>query len=108
MRHVLRPGQELHPLIPPLWTTEYNWDGLDIDAFNSWHNGLIQIPPSDAERRNLADLIPAWKSGVDTVIVLPYLGYFARRVTRRHLAVSAATRNDPLTYGRALQDAALS
>ena len=108
MRQVLRPGQELHPLIPPLWTTEYDWDGLDSAAFNNWHNDLSPIPPSDAEPRNLSDLIPAWESGLDTVIVLPYAGYFARRVTRRHLAVSAATRNDPATYGRALREAALS
>ncbi|MFE4229951.1 hypothetical protein ACFRJ8_18915 [Arthrobacter sp. NPDC056886] len=32
MRQVLRPGQELHPLIPPLRTTEYDWDGLDSAA----------------------------------------------------------------------------
>lgn len=75
----MRPGQELHPLIPPLWTTEYDRDGLDSDAFNYWHNVLSPIPPSDAERRNLSDLIPAWESGLDTVIVLPYAGYFARR-----------------------------
>jgi hypothetical protein len=71
MRHVLRPGQELHPLIPPLWTTEYDWDGLDNDAFNNWHIVLSPIPPSDAERRNLSDLIRAWESGLDTVTVLP-------------------------------------
>ena len=67
MRQVLRPGQELHPLIPPLWTTEYDWDGLDSDAFNNWRNDLSPIPPSDAEPRNLSDLIPAWESGLDTV-----------------------------------------
>lgn len=108
MRHLSRPGQELHPLFPPLWTSEYDWDGLDIEAFNNWHNSLVQIPPSGAERRNLADLIPAWESGVDTIIVLPYEGFFARRVTRRHLAVSAETRDDSHTYGRALREAARS
>lgn len=25
MRQVFQPGQELHPLIPPLWTPEYDW-----------------------------------------------------------------------------------
>ncbi|MCP1415696.1 hypothetical protein J3D46_005038 [Paenarthrobacter sp. A20] len=108
IRQVSRPGQELHPLIPPLWTTEYGWDGLDGDAFNNWHASLSEIPPSGAERGSLSDLIPAWESGLDTIIVLPYRGYFARRVTRRHLAVSAATRNDPATYGRALRESALS
>jgi hypothetical protein len=108
MREVLRPGQELHPLIPPLWTTEYDWDGLDGDAFSKWQQELSQIPPSDVERRVLPDLIPAWESGMDTVIVVPYAGYFAKRITRRHLAVSAATRNNTTTYSQALRQAALS
>jgi hypothetical protein len=106
MRQVLQPGQELHPLIPPLWTTEYDWDGLDREAFNNWHRDLSPTIPNDAERRSLSDLIPAWENDVDTVIVLPYAGYFAKRFIRRHIAVSAATRNDPTTYSRALQETA--
>lgn len=104
MRQVLQPGQKLHPLIPPLWTTEYDWDGLDPEAFNNWHGDLIPAVPNDAERKNLSDLIPAWESGVDTIIVLPYAGYFAKRISPRHLAVSAATRNEPTTYSRALRE----
>jgi hypothetical protein len=107
LREVFQPGQELHPLVPPLWTVEYDWDGLDQAAFNSWDRSLSPLTPTDEERKNLQDLIPAWESGLDTVIVLPYDGYFARRITRRHLAVSAATRNDPATYSRALREAAL-
>lgn len=103
MQQVMRPGQDLHPLIPPFWTTEYGWDGLDSDAFNNWDTALSPRIPSDAERQNLPDLVPAWESGLDTVIVLPYAGYFAQRMTPRHLAVSAPTRNDPDTYSRALK-----
>jgi hypothetical protein len=107
MREVFQPGRELHPLIPPLWTTEYDWDGLDREAFNTWDRSLSPLIPTDEERRNLSDLIPAWESGLDTVVVLPYAGYFAKRITRRHLAVSAATRNEPATYSKALREAAL-
>lgn len=64
-------------------------------------------PHDDAERRSLRELIPAWKSGMDTVIVLPYEGYFAHRLSRRHLVVSAATRNSPEHYSRALRENAL-
>lgn len=46
MRQVLRPGQGLHPLIPPHWTAEYDWDGLDSDAFNYWHNVLSPFLPA--------------------------------------------------------------
>jgi hypothetical protein len=103
MRQVMQPGQPLHPLIPPLWTSEYGWDGIDQDAFNTWEQSMAQKVPTDPERKNLSSLIPAWKSGLDTIIVLPYAGYFAKRVTRGHLAVSAATRNDPESHSRALQ-----
>jgi len=87
---------------------EYDWDGLDGDAFSDWQRDVSQIPPSDVERRVLPDLIAAWESGMDTIIVLPYAGYFAKRITRRHLAVSAATRNSTATYSHALREAALS
>ncbi|WP_354246251.1 hypothetical protein [Arthrobacter sp. UYEF20] len=103
MRQVLRPAQDLHPLIPPIWTTEYGWNGLDRDAFNAWDRDLSPGIPTDAERQSLPDLIPAWEGGLDTVIVLPYAGYFAQRISRRHLAVSAETRNDPEAYRRALR-----
>jgi hypothetical protein len=108
MREVFQPCQELHPVIPPLWTTEYDWDGLDRDAFHSWDKSLSPLIPTDEERRNLSDVIPAWESGMDTVIVLPYAGYFAKRITRLHLAVSAATRNEPADYSRALRESTRS
>lgn len=46
MRQVMQPGQPLHPLIPPLWATEYGWDGIDQDAFNTWeesYNRALQV-----------------------------------------------------------------
>lgn len=103
MRQVMKPGQPLHPLVPPLWTSEFDWDGIDQDAFNAWDQSLEPKAWTDEERQNLPSLIPAWESGLDTIIVLPYAGHFAQRVTRRHLAVSASTRNDPDSYSRALR-----
>jgi hypothetical protein len=57
-------------------------------------------PEVSAPRRteSLQELITAWKSGMDSVIVLPYEGYFARRISRRHLVISTAVRNDPENY----------
>jgi hypothetical protein len=52
--------------------------------------------------QSLTALIAAWKNGLDTVAVLPYAGFFARRITNRHLAVSAETRKDPASYAQAL------
>jgi hypothetical protein len=51
--------QEIPPLIPPFWTTEYDWDGLDREAFTSWHRDLSPPIPHDVERKSLSDLIPA-------------------------------------------------
>jgi hypothetical protein len=114
IRELTRPGQDLNPLIPPLWQSDYGWDGIDAEAFNAWERecsphayGRPRIWPGRPaavlpEPRSLPALIAAWEGGLDTVIVLPYAGYFARRITKRHLAVSAATRNDPASYNRAL------
>lgn len=72
----------------------------------AWSIAIPQFP-YDAEPRSLRELIAAWKRGIETVIVLPYEGYFAHRLSRRHLVVSAATRNSPEQYGRALRENAL-
>lgn len=103
IREVSRPGQDLHPLIPPLWTADYGQEGLDWDAFSEWDRALTPHFPSYAERLCLPDLIDAWRSGMENVIVLPYAGYFAQRVSRSYLAVSAVTRNAPEDYCKALQ-----
>jgi len=58
------------------------------------------MPNAEASRNS------SRQGGLDTVIVLPYEGYFAQRLSRRHLIVSAAVRNDPEHYGRALRETA--
>ncbi|CAI3803181.1 hypothetical protein NKCBBBOE_03283 [Pseudarthrobacter sp. MM222] len=120
IRAATQPGQGLNPLIPPLWQADYGWDGLDAAAFSAWErecrpradgHARTRLRRSAAalpEPQSLPALIAAWEGGLDTVIVLPYAGYFARRVTQRHLAVSAAARNDPVSYSRALGTAPVS
>lgn len=97
-------GHGLNPFIPPFWTRQYEWDGLDHDAYQAWDQSLAPKFPHHFERRSLHELIPAWRSGIDTIIVLPYEGYFAQRLTHRHLVVSADVRNNPEHYSRALAD----
>lgn len=118
IREATRPGQPLNPWIPPFWQSEHGWTGVDADAYNAWEtscspHGFAQprgtrgrMAADLPEPRSLPALIAAWEGGLDTVVVLPYAGYFARRITIRHLAVSAATRNDPASYSRALGTAA--
>ncbi|WP_219816503.1 hypothetical protein [Arthrobacter sp. Y81] len=110
IREFSQPGRDLNPLIPPFWQAEYGWDGIDGDAYGDWQRRCS--PPAHGQpRRKAADspepqslpaLVAAWKNGLDTVVVLPYAGFFARRITNRHLAVSAETRNDPASYTQAL------
>lgn len=104
MREFSDSSQGLNPFIPPFWTQQYDSEGLDQGAYQAWEQRLMPKFPQDAEPRSLQELIPAWKSGIDTIIVLPYKGYYARRLTRRHLVVSAETRNNPEQYSRALRE----
>ncbi|MBN9605002.1 MAG: hypothetical protein J0G30_00110 [Actinomycetales bacterium] len=104
----LGPGSPLIAEFPPMWEIEHGDAGIDRAAFAAWsmsqhddhHKPLEEHP----ERRNLDELIPAWRSGIESIIVLPYAGYFARRVNRRHLAVCKTTRDDPDLYARALRE----
>jgi hypothetical protein len=103
---IWRPGQPLHPALPPRWDVEYGTDGVDQDAFSAWS---MQLDPpvgrpleEEPERVSLPTLIQAWQTGLQCIIVVPYAGYFANRVTRRHLAVSPSTRADATQYSTAL------
>lgn len=107
MRESQDPSQGLNPFIPPFWTQRYEWEGLDRDAYQAWEQRLMPKFPHDGEYRSLQALIPAWKSGIDTIIVLPYRGYFAHRLSHQHLVVSADTRNNPANYSRALRESTL-
>ena len=84
------------------------WEvGIDQDAFNAWRMTLLddhQHPfDQQPERRSLPALIDAWKSGLTTIIQLPYAGYFGDRINREHLVVSAATRRNPELFSLALR-----
>jgi hypothetical protein len=102
MRDISRPGQGLHPIVPPFWTVEYGTDGFDLTAFNTWDRMTLPTFPSRAERDSTAALVAAWRDGLTTIIVLPYSGYFAKRLNHNHLVVSAETRQSPELYSRAL------
>ncbi|WP_213816940.1 hypothetical protein [Glaciihabitans sp. dw_435] len=106
LQSIAEKSEAMNPYFPPRWTDDYGWDGIDREALDDWvgsmpdpHQLRLEDEP---ERRNLDDLIPAWKSGLDTIVVVPFAGYFAKRITTRHLVVSSMTRNDPASYALAL------
>lgn len=101
------PDHGLSPFIAPSWMQRYGWEGLDSDAYQAWDRSLVPKFPHGGERQSLQELIPAWESGLDTIIVLPYKGYFAQRLTRRLLVVSADVRNNREDYSRALRASTL-
>jgi hypothetical protein len=93
----------VHPAGPPFWIAQYGLDGMDHTAYDRWSLSLMPKFPNLAERESLGDLVPAWEGGLQTVVVLPYAGYFAQRTSPGTLIVSAETRNNPQDYGRALR-----
>src|SRR5699024_10289573 len=106
-------GQELHPSYPPMWSNEHGMEGIDLESYDRWVNDLSHADPASAIHQNalvdqpeymcVRELKEAWRTGLDTVICLPYKGDFACRFTERHLAVSFTMRSDERAYKRALQ-----
>lgn len=107
LREQSRPGQPLHPAVPPFWGTEFGDDGIDGDAFWSWQREIIprmDIPFEEhPERVSLPALINAWNSGLTSIVAIPYAGYFALRISPTHLVVSIETRAHAATYSQALE-----
>jgi hypothetical protein len=106
LRRLSTPGQPLHPAFPPFWQGEYGDDGLDSAAFDRWQRAsrpeMHVALESTPERICLDALIAAWNDGLGTVVTLPYAGYFAQRISAKHLVVSGSTRAHPASYNRAL------
>jgi hypothetical protein len=106
LRRLSTPGQPLHPAFPPFWQAEYGDDGIDPVAFNQWQRAsrpeMLVALESTPERVCLDALIAAWNAGLETVVTLPCAGYFAQRISAKHLVVSATTRAHPESYNQAL------
>jgi hypothetical protein len=107
LRSMSRPGQPLNSIFPPFWAAEHGDAGIDHDALRDWENLLMprhlrHSLEEEPERVCLPALIKAWETGIEEIVTPPYAGYFAQRLSRKVLVVSAATRADPGLYKRAL------
>lgn len=89
--------------VRPRWESTYGRDGIDSVALTDWERAVQgPLPPVSPEHDCVDVLVPAWRSGIDSIVVLPYRGYYVHRLSRRHLAVSRSTREDRVLYRRAL------
>jgi hypothetical protein len=82
-------------------------NGVDLEAYGAWDWSTKSLPnptsfEDQPERRNLAELVPAWGAGLRKVTELPFAGDWARRINIPHLLVSTHSRFDRQSYGRAL------
>ncbi|MCZ2404726.1 hypothetical protein IV498_16470 [Paenarthrobacter sp. Z7-10] len=91
---------------PPFWGMEHGRDGIDGEALAAWEEQLRRKDDRTGSKEPevvcLPAVIAAWRTGLTTVLTLPYEGYFAERVLATHLVVSNQTRTDPQLYARAL------
>lgn len=101
----------LRRLIGPTWRDEVGDAALD-DRIHAWNerafakrtasrpNTLGEQP----EQRNLDQLIPAWRAGLEKIVTLPCVGDHTRQIGEHVLLVTDATRDDPERYARALRE----
>jgi len=81
-------------------------DGVDREAFEVWHIGLRddhRLPIAQhPERICVTALAEAWRDGLESIVQLPYTGFFAERIDPATLVVSRVARHDREMYRRAL------
>lgn len=82
--------------------------GVDVEALGTWEMGVRAALPrpttlaDEPERVNLAELVPAWRAGLRTIVALPFDVEWARRVSPTYLLISTSARWDRGAYGQAL------
>lgn len=85
------------------WPSDF-WDaGVDRAACDRWRSSMAAPLSALPENQVVPALTRAWRTGLTTIIQMPYIGSFALRINQEHLVVSPTTRNDPDLYGRALE-----
>jgi hypothetical protein len=81
-------------------------EGVDREAFEVWHISLRddhRLPLAEhPERICVTALAAAWRDGLESIVQLPYAGFFAERTDPATLVVSRVARHDPEMYRRAL------
>jgi len=95
LRELVGDGASLNPVVPPMWSVRYGSEGIDRDACSAWTRSFARVPhgplEDQPERRSVHAVAAAWRTGLETILVLPYAGHHAERITARHLVVADVT-----------------
>ncbi|MGM7666204.1 hypothetical protein [Microbacterium sp. A93] len=100
----------LRRIIGPTWQEEFGGEAFDTSSYDTWvqrgidaHMASVRKKLENSpERRDLTDLIAAWRTGVTKIVTIPCEGEFTRRITANALLVTDATREDSARYRVAL------
>jgi hypothetical protein len=112
--HASEPGSDergrlLRELAGPSWREDVGLDAL-TEQIAQWMRRLSEqhvrrsrLPASEQpEHAALDALIPAWRSGLTTIVEIPCRGTYTRVIGSRALLVTSETRSDPARYREAL------
>lgn len=94
----------------PGWREEFGDGAFDNDSFRTWSqrgwDAYLATSPvrveDSPERRDLPNLIPAWRAGLRKIITIPCTGEFTQKLGENTLLMDFATRNNSDSYRQAL------
>ncbi|GAA3860466.1 hypothetical protein GCM10022381_01160 [Leifsonia kafniensis] len=100
----------LHQFVGPTWRDKFGDDAFAAQ-YETWNLAKLDArsrrrpqPLEDApEHVSLAALIPAWRAGLSTIVVIPCLSSYTRVIGPHSLIVTSETRDDPNRYSQALK-----
>jgi len=104
-RELLDGDSSLDELMHAVSTEAFWRIGLDLEAEWEWRRDPPRPwrPGSLSPEHDVVEwLVPVWRTGLTTIVELPFAGYYATRIGRRHAVISRVTRRDPELYSIAL------
>lgn len=100
----------LREMIGPTWRDEFGDEAFDDPSYTEHEHSTAEEraaarPHSLAdnpEHRDLEALLPAWRAGLTTIVTIPCIGEYTRRLGDNALLMTVGTRADSVAYRRAL------
>ncbi|MFJ4160804.1 hypothetical protein [Microbacterium testaceum] len=100
----------LSQVMGPSWRSEFGEDVFEDPSYREWQERSFRAARSAArkpldeqpERRDLDALVPAWRRGLERIVVLACRDPYARTVGPSALLVTAEVREESRAYRAAL------